>query len=90
VVRGVVRGRRDAAALTARANMLEREAQIASAEERSRIARELHDIVAHNLSVVVVQAAGARAQAAHKRPNASTLEKIERSGPDSASVVPRS
>jgi signal transduction histidine kinase len=76
----VVRGRRDAAALTARANMLEREAQIASAEERSRIARELHDIVAHNLTVVVVQAAGARAQADQQRPNPSTLEKIERSG----------
>jgi signal transduction histidine kinase len=36
-------------------------------EERARIARELHDIVAHSLSVIVVQAEGGRALAA-KRP----------------------
>jgi signal transduction histidine kinase len=76
----VVRGRREAAALTARASMLEREAEIASTEERSRIARELHDIVAHNLSVVVVQAAGARALGDQHRSTPDTLEKIERSG----------
>ena len=33
-------------------------------EERTRIARELHDIVAHSLSVIVVQAEGGRALAA--------------------------
>jgi signal transduction histidine kinase len=66
----VVRERREAAAL-------EREAETATTQERARMARELHDIVSHNLSVVVVQAAGARAQAGG---DASTLEKIERSG----------
>jgi signal transduction histidine kinase len=51
------------AALEDRAARLERErdaqAQIAAATERARIARELHDVVAHHVSVMVVQADGA-------------------------------
>jgi signal transduction histidine kinase len=49
--------------LEEKAARLERErdqqAQIAAAVERARIARELHDVVAHNVSVMVVQAEGA-------------------------------
>jgi signal transduction histidine kinase len=71
-----MRSRRDAAVLAARATAAEREAAAAAAEERARMARELHDIVSHNLSVVVLQAAGARAAGTSDR----TLEKIERSG----------
>ena len=55
----------------------ERMAADAVAQERSRLARELHDIVSHNLSVVLLQAGGARAQGGHA--SSSTLEKIERS-----------
>jgi len=50
-------------ALEDRATRLEAErdaqAQIAVAAERARIARELHDVIAHNVSVMVVQADGA-------------------------------
>ncbi len=45
-------------------------AQVATISERNRIARELHDIVAHSLSVIVVQAEGGRALSA-KRPEAA-------------------
>lgn len=44
----------------------EQRARMAEVNERNRIARELHDIVAHSLSVIVVQAEGGRALAAKK------------------------
>lgn len=53
-----------AESLEARAVTAERErehlVQIAAAEERAEIARELHDVVAHSLAVMTLQADGAR------------------------------
>ena len=45
---------------------LERDAasRLAAAEERARIAREMHDVVAHSLSVVIAQSDGGRYAAA--------------------------
>ena len=56
-------------------------ARIAVAEERSRIARELHDIVAHAVSVMVLQVGAVR----HKLPDAlatdrDALRSVERAG----------
>src|SRR5699024_9166388 len=54
------------AGLQERAEQAEREretqARIAVADERARIAREIHDIVSHSLSVVVLMSDGAAAK----------------------------
>ncbi|MDQ3723512.1 MAG: histidine kinase [Actinomycetota bacterium] len=64
VGRGMRSQREIAAALEQRTRELEAEqdayAQLAVRHERARIARELHDVVSHNLAVVVVQAGAGR------------------------------
>jgi signal transduction histidine kinase len=63
---------------TAAETRRDEEARRAVVEERERIARELHDVVAHNLSVIVIQA-GAGVRAFPQQPDRSlgTLEAIE-------------
>ncbi len=60
VGRDLRRRRQRVTDLEHRAERLEREreekAQLAVAEERGRIARELHDVIAHGVTVIVVQA----------------------------------
>jgi signal transduction histidine kinase len=71
--------------LELRAERLEREQQAeaarAVAEEQARIARELHDVIAHNVSVIVVHAAAGR-DAFDERPQRAreALETIEATG----------
>ena len=49
-----------AAAQRARVDAQEAEREVAIEQERSRIARDMHDVVAHSLAVVIAQADGAR------------------------------
>jgi signal transduction histidine kinase len=73
------------AALQERAQLLElerdQEMRLAATAERARIARELHDVVAHSLSVVIAQADGGR-YAGRTDPDAATgaLEAISATG----------
>ncbi|MEV5410676.1 histidine kinase [Thermopolyspora sp. NPDC052614] len=69
----------DRAARLERAREADRRA--ARVEERSRIARELHDVVAHHVSVMTVQAAAARkVLAANPKLAADALSAIEELG----------
>src|SRR5207253_1268930 len=64
-----------------RAQMAERErdlvAREAVVEERARIARELHDVIAHNVSMMVVQAGAERRVVDAKLGTHEVLETIE-------------
>jgi len=59
----------------------DRSAQLAVAEERVRIARELHDIVAHGVSLMTIQIAAARRVGSSKPDTATeSLEAAEQTG----------
>ncbi|MGB3733717.1 MAG: histidine kinase, partial [Ilumatobacter sp.] len=80
--------RREAAdALQERLDRAERERELMARErvnaERARIARELHDVVAHSVSAMVIQAGAARRSLGHSPESALTaLGNIERAGRD--------
>ncbi|BDZ55584.1 sensor histidine kinase [Agromyces marinus] len=81
----------DAAVRASEAEAASREAAMqAIADERARIARELHDILGHSVSVMVVQA-GAAAQAVDDDPVfvRRALESIRSTGADSLAEVRR-
>jgi signal transduction histidine kinase len=62
----------------------EANARIGALAERQRIARELHDVVAHGLSVMIVQADGARyAEAEHPEAPRQALATIASTGRES-------
>ena len=84
--------RRYVLGLVERAQWLERErdarAQAAVAAERERIAREMHDVVAHNLGVMVVQAEGAT-YAVERDPDRATgaMEAVASTGRSALSEI---
>jgi signal transduction histidine kinase len=78
-----------------RAEALDRErdqrARVAASEERQRIARELHDVVAHGVVLMVLQAQGARRILDHDADRArEALEAIEETGQTALAEIRRS
>lgn len=80
-----------------RLRIAERERDLAAreavVEERARIARELHDVIAHHVSMMVVQAGAERrvlgADTAAKDSTADVLQLIERIGRDALTEMRR-
>ncbi|MEU5263127.1 histidine kinase [Amycolatopsis sp. NPDC021455] len=70
--------------------LAEAQSRAAVAEERTRIARELHDVLAHSMSVIVLNAEGAKL-ARHRDPAAvdRTLDTIVHTGRDALAELRR-
>ena len=93
VGRDLRRRRQRVADLEDRAVRLEHEreeqAQRAVAEERGRIARELHDVIAHNVSVIVVQAQAGPHLVTDPQRVVGVFRAIESSGRDALAELRR-
>lgn len=61
----------------------EEKAALATEMERARIARELHDVLTHSLSVMVIQAQAAQAAGSDRHQVTTALERIEAVGKES-------
>jgi signal transduction histidine kinase len=72
-----------------RAGDLEEQARTAAAEERGRIARELHDVVAHNVSVIVIQSQAAQQSAGPESEAGRALRSIEATGQEALTEMRR-
>jgi signal transduction histidine kinase len=89
-----VRRHREATALAEEMALLERDreerARAAVADERARIAREMHDIVSHNVSVMVVQAEAAE-EMLQKQPERAgePVRRIQRTGREALAEMRR-
>jgi signal transduction histidine kinase len=85
-----VQSRRTAEAASARAAIREQQAREAVMEERVRIARELHDMVAHSVTVMVIQAGVVRRRLdAGLSVDRDLLRSIESSGRDAVGELRR-
>ena len=75
---------------TEEAKRADAQTRAAAAEERTRIARELHDVLAHSMSVIVLNAEGAKL-ARHRDPAVvdRTLDTIGRTGRDALAELRR-
>ena len=66
------------------------EARIATAEERARIARELHDVIAHSMSTIVLEAGAERVNLPEGESSTrDTLRSIERTGREALAEMRR-
>lgn len=82
--------RRKSVEATRRAERLEQERRDAVADERAKIARELHDVVTHNVNVVVMQAMAAHGVLSSDPDRArAPLEAIETSGREALAEMRR-
>jgi signal transduction histidine kinase len=79
-----------AKSLERRAERAEHEREVAVAHERARIARELHDVVAHTVSLMVIQTGAVRRRIHRERPeDAELLTEVESAGRDAIEELRR-